>query len=203
MNIGVFGGTFDPIHLGHLIVAEEARVSLDLDEVLFLPTGQPYFKADRTISEASHRLAMVELAVESNPYFRASDMEIKRPGPTYTVDTLVELRSRVGPKAEIYVILGLDSLGELDRWHEPRRILEMSTVVGVSRPGFQELDARVLDSIRTGASTEVVLLNGPLIGVSGSEIRRRVSEGLSIRYHAPEAVERYIYDHGLYGGRHE
>ena len=203
MKIGVFGGTFDPIHFGHLIVAEEARVSLGLDEVLFLPTGQPYFKADRTISEESHRLAMVELAVESNPYFRASDMEIKRPGPTYTVDTLAELRSRLGPEAEIYVILGRDSLGELDRWHEPQRILNMSKIVGVSRPGSQELDARVLDSICTGASTGVVLLDGPLIGVSGSDIRRRVSEGLSIRYHVPEAVERYIYDHGLYGARHE
>ena len=203
MKVGVFGGTFDPIHMGHLIAAEEARVSLQLDEILFIPTGQPYFKANREITQAGHRMAMVELAVESNPHFRASNLETERPGPTYTVETLMELRDQLGAGTEIYVILGLDSLEELDRWHQPERVLEMSTIVGVSRPGSPRLDTRMLDAIRPGASARVVLLDGPLIGVSGSEIRRRVSGGLAIRYHVPEAVEAYIYEHGLYGAQPE
>ena len=200
MKVGVFGGTFDPIHNGHLIVAEEARVTLGLDEVLFIPAGQPWFKADRQITEAHHRMAMVELAVESNPSFFASDVEIKRPGPTYTVDTLMELRRQLVPEADFYVILGLDSLKELDRWHQPERVLDMAAVVGVPRPGSQDFDPKALDSISPGASDRVVLLNEPIVGISGVELRRRVAEGLSIKYRVPGPVEAYIYEHGLYRG---
>ena len=200
VNVGIFGGTFDPIHLGHLMAAEHARERLGLEEVLFLPTGQPYLKMDRPITAGHHRMAMVELAVGTNPYFRASDMEIKRPGLTYTIDTLVELRGELGPGVEIYVVLGLDSLREFHRWRQPRCILDMSTVVGVARPGSSTLGWRELDRACPGASSSIVLLDGPIIGVSGTELRRRVSKGLSIKYQVPEAVEAYVHEHGLYRG---
>ncbi|MCH7786427.1 MAG: nicotinate-nucleotide adenylyltransferase [Chloroflexi bacterium] len=198
MKVGVFGGTFDPIHVGHLIVAEEARGRLGLDEVLFVPAGQPWFKAGDGVTEARHRMAMVELAIASNPCFRASDIEIGRAGPTYTVETLIELREQLGPDSEIYLILGLDSLQEIDRWRSPERVFELATVVGMSRPGCADLDAKRLDSIFPGASDRVMMLDGPLIDISATDLRRRVSEGLSIKYRVPESVEAYIYEHGLY-----
>ena len=200
MKVGLFGGTFDPVHIGHLIVAEEARVVLDLDQVIFMPTGQPWLKAGRQITEAHHRLAMVEMAVKANRHFTASEMELRRPGDTFTVDTLLELREQRGGEEEICLILGLDSLWELHRWRQPERVLELVTVVGMSRPGFEEVDPKTLDCIRPGASGAVRLLKGPLIGISGSQLRRRVSDGLSIKYRVPESVEAYIYEHGLYGG---
>ena len=198
MKVGIFGGTFDPIHIGHLLVADEARARLGLDEVVFVPTGQPWLKAERKITKATHRMAMAKLAIASNPFFRASDMEIARPGPTYTVDTLLELRETFGLETALYVILGLDSLRELARWHRPERVLEMSTIVGMARPGFQDFDPRTLDAISPGASAKVVLVDGPLIDMSGSELRRRVAMGQSIKYRVPESVEAYIYQQGLY-----
>ncbi len=202
MKIGIFGGTFDPIHMGHLVIAEEARILLGLDEVVFIPAGRPWLKSDRTVTEGCHRMAMVALAVKPNPHFQASDVEIRREGLTYTTDTLLEIRQCLGDEVKLFVILGLDSLKELGRWHKPERILEMSTVVGMTRPGYQDFDPSTLDAIRPGASAKVILLNGPLIGISGTDIRRRVSEGLSIKYRVPEPVEAYIRHHGLYGQKH-
>ena len=198
MRVGVFGGTFDPIHVGHLIVAEEARVSLELDEVLFVTAGQPWLKEGRKITEGRHRMAMVERAVASNANFRPSDIEMNRPGPTYTVDTLAELRHNLGPRATLHLILGLDSFRELHRWHHPERLFQMCKMVGVSRPGSQDLDLRALDDIAPGASAGVTLLETPLIGVSAADIRRRLSEGMPIKYQVPECVEDYINEHGLY-----
>jgi nicotinate-nucleotide adenylyltransferase len=198
VKLGVFGGTFDPIHIGHLIIAEEARVQLGLDEVMFVPAGQPWLKADRTVTDGRHRLAMVELAVASNPCFWALDMEVERPGPSYTVDTLAELRRKLGPDAEIYLILGMDSLSQLSRWRKPERVLEMCTVVGISRPGAEDFNPSTLDAISPGASSRVILLRGPLIDISGTDIRQRVAVGLSIKYRVPEDVEAYIYEQGLY-----
>jgi nicotinate-nucleotide adenylyltransferase len=201
LKVGVFGGTFDPVHTGHLIIAEEARVRLELDEVLFIPAGQPWFKAGQTITPAYHRLAMVELAVESNPYFRPSDMEITRPGPTYTVDTLLEVHHRLGPQATIYLILGTDSLGELHRWHQPQRLFDMATLVAVSRPGYQDFDPGTLDDICQGAAENVMMLNGPQVEITGASLRQRVAQGLSIKHLAPDSVEAYIHKHRLYVGK--
>ncbi len=119
MKIGVFGGTFDPIHLGHLIVADEAWERLELDEVLFIPAGRPWIKAGTPVSAACHRMAMVEIAVRPTPWFRAVDLDVKRPGPTYTLDTLLELRSELGEEAGLYLILGLDAVQDMARWHQP------------------------------------------------------------------------------------
>jgi nicotinate-nucleotide adenylyltransferase len=198
LKTGIFGGTFDPIHMGHLIIAEEAREQLALDEVLFIPTGRPWLKAGRSITDAHHRMAMVELAIESNPHFRASDIEIKRLGLTYTVDTLVELREQQGQDTELFLILGMDALKEIGRWHNPERLFEMATLVGMSRPGYTEFDARKLDDVYEGASSLVRVLNGPLVEISGTGLRKRMSEGRSIRYRVPEGVEKYILENGLY-----
>jgi nicotinate-nucleotide adenylyltransferase len=197
-KIGVFGGTFDPIHIGHLVIAEEARCRLVLDRVLFIPTGHPYMKTQYHISHASHRLSMLQLAVEGNPGFRVADMEIRRPGPSYTIDTLADLAREYGAATSFYLILGWDSLLQFPRWREPRRILQRCTLVALPRPGFSSPDKSTLEAQLPGVSERLVLLSGPHIGISGTEIRRRVAEGLSIRYWVPDSVEKYIHDHRLY-----
>ena len=196
MRIGVFGGTFDPIHLGHLIVAEDARIALGLDEVLFIPAGQPWFKSYRRVTDACHRLAMARLAVESNPFFHVTDIEVRRSGPSYTVDTLAELRERYA-KAEFVVILGIDALREIDRWHEPRMLFEMASVAGMARPGAS-LDPSVLNAAIPGASSRMRVLDSALIDISGTDIRGRIAEGKSVRYRVPSAVAAYIRENGLY-----
>ena len=196
VRIGVFGGTFDPIHMGHLIVAEDARAALELDKVLFIPAGQPWFKSYRQITEARHRLAMVQLAVKDNSLFDVSDIEVERSGPSYTVDTLQELHELYSD-AELIVILGLDALREIDRWHQPSRVFQMASVAGMARPGAT-LDPSVLHAAIPGASSRMRLLDSALIDISGTDIRRRASAGQSIRYRVPVEVERYIYDSGLY-----
>ena len=152
MRLGILGGTFDPIHIGHLIIAEEARVSLKLDQVLFVPTGQPWMKADRSISSACHRLNMVGLATEPNPFFKVSDTEIKRPGATYTVDTLRHLRKELEDQDELFLILGMDSLSKLGNWKQSGEILDTCTLVAAPRPGSAEVDLRLLDQIKSGAA---------------------------------------------------
>ena len=196
VRIGVFGGTFDPIHMGHLIVAEDARAALELDKVLFIPAGQPWFKSYRQITEARHRLAMVQLAVKDNSLFDVSDIEVERSGPSYTVDTLQELHELYSD-AELIVILGLDALREIDRWHQPSRVFQMASVAGMARPGAT-LDPSVLHAAIPGASSRMHLLDSALIDISGTDIRKRASAGQSIRYRVPVAVERYICDNGLY-----
>ena len=196
MRIGVFGGTFDPIHMGHLIVAEDARAALELDKVLFIPAGQPWFKSYRQITEAHHRLAMVRLAVEDNPDFDVSDIEIKRSGPSYTVDTLAELREQY-IDAELIVILGVDALREIDRWHQPRKLFELASVAGMARPGAS-VNLSVLHAAIPGSSSRIRLIDSALIDISGTDIRRRVAAGQSVRYRVPAAVERYVREQGLY-----
>ena len=198
MKLGILGGTFDPIHLGHLLIAEEARVTLELDEVVFIAAGQPWMKEGAPISDARHRLSMVRLAVGANPFFHVSALEIDRTGPTYTVDTLEELQSQADHDRHMYLILGMDSLKGLPRWERSESLLKLCTLVAVPRPGHHKREMGFLDDIQPGASTEVVLLESPEVDISGTEIRRRVSEGLPVRYMVPEGVERYIYSHGLY-----
>lgn len=198
MKLGVFGGTFDPIHMGHLVVAEEAREQLGLDEVVFVPAGEPWFKADMRITDAGHRFAMVELAVASNPAFLTSDLEMVRSGPSYSVDTLELLHKSLGDAVELFVVLGADALADLARWHKPKRILELATVVGVARPSHLSVDLQQMATDLESSEDRLKLLRGPLTEVSGTEIRRRVREGLSIRYLVPEPVEAYLQEHMLY-----
>ena len=198
MRIGVLGGTFDPVHIAHLVIAEEARTRLSLEEVVFIPTGQPWLKADKPVSPGEQRLEMVRLAISSNPFFRASSMELGRSGPTYSVDTLEVLQEEWGPEAEIYFILGMDALLSLPQWKDPARLLELCTPVAFTRP---DQPPSALDDIAKqlpGLKQRVQLVEGPQIGVSGTEIRRRVAAGSSTRYLVPPAVEQFIAQHGLY-----
>ena len=197
-KIGVFGGTFDPVHVGHLIAAEEARASLSLDEVVFVTAGWPWFKEGRPLTCAGHRLAMVELAVADHARFRVWDVEVRRPGPSYTADTLEELRAGLGEEAELYLVVGSDVLSEMSRWQRPDRVVEMATIVGMRRPGAGEIDLDQLDGVSPEARSRTLLLDGPRIEVSGADLRRRVAEGRPIRYMVPAAVERYIREHRLY-----
>lgn len=196
MRLGVFGGTFDPVHTGHLIVAEDARAALSLDQVLFVPAGEPWFKSYRRITPARHRLAMARIAIDGNPHFSVTDIEIARSGPSYTVDTLAQLR-RERPDAELFVILGIDALREIDRWHEPRRLFQMAQVVGMARPGAS-LDPSVLNAAIPGASDRLRMVDSALIDISGTDIRRRAAACESLRYRVPPDVEAYIRAEGLY-----
>ena len=144
---------------------------------------------------------MTRLAVAGNPHFAVSDMEVRRDGPTYTSDTLAELRREKGKEVELYLILGIDALNELHRWHRPHDVLDLATIVGVTRPGAETVDRAALESIREGASDEVVIVDGPLIDISAADIRRRMAEGLSVRGIIPQAVEDYAKRHELYGSK--
>ncbi len=200
MKLGIFGGTFDPIHNGHLVVAEYARMEMDLARVLFIPAGQPWFKDGQPVADSKHRLEMVRLAITDNPHFAVSDMEIRRDGPTYTIDTLAALRKEVGVDDEFYFILGVDALNELHRWRRPRDVLDMATVVGVKRPGVEAVERSALESIRDGASDEVVIVDGPRVDISAADVRQRMAKGLSVQGMVPHTVEDYARRHGLYEG---
>jgi nicotinate-nucleotide adenylyltransferase len=200
MRVGVIGGTFDPIHIGHLIIAEGARDALDLQRVIFVPAGQPPHKRSSQISPAEHRLEMVRLAIAGNGHFTASRVDIDRGGPSYTVDTIRLLHDAWGADARIYFLIGGDSLAELPMWYQPERLLEICQVVAVPRPGY-ELDLESLDVKIPGASERIQMLSMPLVDLSATEIRDRIRDRRSIRYLVPHAVERYIYRHHLYRER--
>ena len=198
MNIGVMGGTFDPIHNGHILVAEEARARLNLAEVLFIPAGLPWLKPNRTITPAEHRVEMVRLAVADKPYFKLSTMEVERSGPTYTADTLVELREQIAPGDELFFIVGWDDLAQLPQWQKPSQLVKLCFIVAVSRPGYPSPDLKSLEGIIPGLSQRVLLMDKPEVDISASEIRDRVSQGLPISHLVPEPVNRYIKQHKLY-----
>ena len=198
MKIGVLGGTFDPVHLGHLMVAEEAGVSLDLSEIILVPAGQPLLKPSHPITPAEHRLQMLRLAVADRPYLRVSAMEIERPGPSYTVDTIAELRGQYDSKDEIFFILGWDSLAQLPEWREPPRLIKMCYLVAVPRPGFQRPNLEALEASIPGISQRVVFLEKPHIDISASAIRERAARGLPLHRLVPEPVAEYIRRQKLY-----
>lgn len=204
-RLGVLGGTFDPIHVGHLAIAEEAREALGLERVLFVPAGRPWQKVDRAVSEASDRLAMVELAIAGNPAFECSRIEVERPGPTYSVDTLAALAAverAAGREPDLWFILSAEALRGLPTWREPDRLLELCRLAVVPRAGIGErgepVDEGWLRANLPGREGRVRSLAGPRLGISASEIRARVAAGRSIRYLVPDAVAAYIGDHGLY-----
>ena len=198
MNIGVLGGTFDPIHMGHLIVAEETKVRLNLAEILFVPAGLPWLRVNSPISAAEHRVQMVRLAIGDKPYFKLSTIEVKRAGPSYTVDTIAELKGRLGVRDELFFILGWDSLAELPEWREPSRLIKMCHLVAVPRVGYSLPDLNGLEAAIPGLAQRVILLDTPEIDISASVIRQRVAQGLPIDHLVPEPVDRYIREQGLY-----
>ncbi|MBM3939735.1 MAG: nicotinate-nucleotide adenylyltransferase [SAR202 cluster bacterium] len=198
MRRGVLGGTFDPIHTGHLILAQEVQWRLGLDGIWFMPAGLPWMKKGEALTDREHRRAMVELAIESNPKFHLSTLELDRPGETYTVDTLEELRSGPMADGEILFIMGVDTLHSMHRWRNPARVLELALLVVALRPGHGKIDLTELLKIDPHAWERIMTLRMPLIEISGTELRRRVGVGEPVRYLVPDAVADYIAAHGLY-----
>ena len=190
-RLGLFGGTFDPPHFGHLALAEWARESLRLDLVLFVPAGQPPHKRRSDLSAAKDRLAMTRLAVRGQPAFRVSSIETRRTGPSFTVDTLRLLRDRY-PGARCFLLIGADSLADLDHWRDPEEIVKLATLAVAIRPG-----ERIPRATRA-FGRRPVWLDNPGLEISSSAIRARARSGRSIRYLVPDAVARYIERRGLY-----
>ena len=207
LRIGVLGGTFDPPHLGHLRAAETARTALGLASVRFVPAGEPWLKAGRRITPAAHRLRMAELAIAGNPHFALCDWEVRRAGPSYTVDTLERLRRELPANAELYFIVGSDVLSDFHRWRRPERVLELCRLAVVGRPGGGDdsddgdddgigaLAARFPQAVAAGA---VVRTPGSAVSCSASELRQALAEGRSVGCRVPDAVAAYIAEQGLY-----
>ena len=184
------GGTFDPIHHGHLVAASEVASQFELDEVVFVPTGEPWQKSDRAVSEAEHRYLMAVIATASNPRFWVSRVDIDRGGPTYTVDTISDIAS-IRPGAELFFITGADALSQIMSWKEPDEALELAHFVGVTRPGYVLSDAHLPRSTAT-------LVDVPAMAISSSAIRGRVRAGMPVWYLVPDGVVQYIAKHRLY-----
>ncbi len=195
-RLGVLGGTFDPPHLGHLILAETATSTLGLDRVLFVPAGDPPHKQGRPITATAHRLAMLELAIAGNGRFAVSRVDVDRPGPHFTVDMLALLH-KAHPGAQLYFILGGDSLADLVTWRDPAGIVAAARLAVNQRPGAA-FDLEALERNIPGISARLSIVDEPLIGLSGSLLREQMAQGHSIRYQVPDAVLEYIEAHGLY-----
>jgi nicotinate-nucleotide adenylyltransferase len=193
-RIGVMGGTFDPIHLGHLVAAEEARWQFDLDRVVFVPAGRPWQKPVG-VTPPEDRYRMTVLATASNPAFTVSRLEIDHPGPTYTVDTLRQLRAEQADGTRLYFIIGADAILQLLTWKEPDQVLAQAEFIAASRPGF-DLD-RLVSQV-PGAAGRIHRMEIPALAISASDLRTRVARGAPIQYLVPDGVARYIHKHGLY-----
>ncbi len=196
-RVGVLGGTFDPVHLGHLILAEEARDQLDLSIVYFVPAGDPPHKRDRRLAPVDDRVRMIELAIAGNPTFRASRVDADRPGPHYTLDMVRIFQEQLPPGGELYFLMGYDSLAELPGWHRPAELLAACRLVALTRYDVP-LDWDYLEASLPGIRQRVTLLDMPELEIASNQIQARVHAGRSIRYLVPEEVRRYIEQQGLF-----
>ena len=196
LRFGVIGGTFDPLHYGHLVLAENGRVQLGLDRVLFVLAGQPPHKPDRPLTPAHHRVAMVEAAIADNPAFVLSRVDLDRPGPHYTVEMLVLLREE-NPQAELFFLIGGDSLAQFLIWRDPAGIARRAWLAVMQRSGY-EPDLEALERAVPGLRERLVWLDAPYLDIAASDLRRRAREGLPLRYLVPPPVEAYIREHHLY-----
>ncbi|MFM1957604.1 MAG: hypothetical protein RLZ41_1003 [Actinomycetota bacterium] len=190
IRLGVMGGTFDPIHYGHLVAASEAASAFELDKVLFVPTGEPWQK--QTITDAEHRLAMTKLAIDGNSLFEISTVDVRRAGPTYTLDTLRDIHES-NPEADVFFITGADSIAQIDSWKDSSQIWPLAHFVGVTRPGHSL-------EVPKSAAGEVSLLEIPALAISSTDIRARVESGKPIDYLLPNSVIDYIHANHLYQG---
>ena len=197
-RIGLMGGTFDPIHYGHLVIAEEVYATLNMDEMIFIPAGQPPHKPGRVVTSVQHRLAMLELALASNPHFTISLVEIDRPGLSYLVDTLRILRTQMGTNVELSFVMGWDSLEELHTWYEPEGILEeLDTLVAVGRPGYVDEGAynnKQLEARLPGISQRLRVVQAPRLSVSSTDLRQRIAQGSQSNIRYPKQSSSYIFN---------
>ncbi len=198
MRLGLFGGTFDPVHYGHLLLAEQCREQCRLDEVWFIPTGNPPHKQTEGISPGETRAEMLELATAGVPHFVVSRMELAREGKTFTVDTLTELHTE-DPNRELFFLIGADSLTDLPTWREPARIVELARIVAVNRGDRPQPDlGRLTDQFGRSVTAGIEIVTMPGIDLSATDVRSRVRQGKSIRFMTPRAVEAYIAANKLY-----
>ena len=198
MKVGVLGGTFDPVHIGHLIIAEAVQVQLRLEKVLFVPAGQPWLKLQHPITPVGYRVEMLRLAILPNLYFELSNVEVERSGPSYTIDTMVELRNRLGAQADLFFILGCDALAQFAEWKEPSKLIQLCRLAVVPRANLAFSALEDLERHIPGITDRVSYVATPIIDISSSQIRERVARGLSIRYLVPDKVEEYIAQRRLY-----
>ena len=196
-KIGIMGGTFNPIHKGHIQIAQSAYEQYHLDEVWFMPNHIPAYKDNTEIVSGIDRYRMVEMAIETYAYFKASDFELKQDGATYTCNTLALLKKRY-PQHEFYFIMGADSLYHIESWKDPEKILEMATIVVAGRAGTGTSLSSQIEYIENKYDATIYRLNSPVLEISSNDIRRRVRDGESIRYLLPSKVVDYIYGHNLY-----
>ena len=189
-RVGIMGGTFDPIHHGHLVAANEVAGLYELDEVIFVPTGEPWQKSERQVSPAEHRYLMTVIATASNPRFWVSRVDIDRPGPTYTIDTIRDIAAQ-RPGAELFFITGADALAQILSWKDAGHALKLAHFVGVTRPGYELSDAHL-------PTDAVTLVDVPAMAISSSDCRERVADRRPVWYLVPDGVVQYITKHGLY-----
>jgi nicotinate-nucleotide adenylyltransferase len=192
---GVMGGTFDPIHQGHLVTAEEALQQFDLDEVVFVPTGLPWMKEHGVVSPAEDRYLMTVIATASNPRFSVSRMEVDRDGPTYTVETLRGLKAELGRDSELFFITGADAVLEIVQWKQPQELFDLAQFIAATRPGY---DIAAFEAYAPNRHPGITVMHVPALAISSTDIRARVAEGRPIRYLVPESVKSYIEKAGLY-----
>ncbi|MEX0785209.1 MAG: nicotinate-nucleotide adenylyltransferase [Dehalococcoidia bacterium] len=196
VKLGVLGGTFDPPHAAHLVLAEQARELLALDRVLWVPAGEPWRKADRAITPAEHRVQMVRLAIAGNEAFELSTLELERDGPSYSVDTLAALRE-LRPEDELVFVMGEDALHDLPNWREPERIIELAQLGVAAREGLRTSPEQ-LDGLLPGLAGRVLWITMPRLDISATDLRERAAAGRSLRYLVPDAVARYIAQQAIY-----
>ena len=196
-RIGILGGTFDPVHIGHLILAEEAWARLELEKVFFVPAGDPPHKRGQTISPVHHRLRMLALALADNSHFAISTVDVDRSGPNYTVDMVRLLREEQGDQCELFFLMGFDSLMDLPNWRKPDELLRLCRLVALTRFGYK-IDWNHLEGALPGIRERVTLLPMPELEIASHILQQRVREGWPIRYQVPTEVEQYIFEHNLY-----
>lgn len=197
-RIGILGGTFDPIHVGHLMTAEAVRDEFSLDKVIFIPAAVPPHKMDQQVTEARHRYLMTVLATTSNPHFDVSSIEMDRPGPSYTIDTIYELKRQYGENTDLFFITGADAIADIPTWDRIEELLGLCQFIAATRPGFLPNVDNIKDYFGELGSTRIHRLETPELEISSTNIRERLKRGFSIKYIVPAAVEDYIYKEGLY-----
>jgi nicotinate-nucleotide adenylyltransferase len=197
-KVGILGGTFDPVHNAHMAIIDEARLELELEEIILVPAGIPWMKSNRTITVAEHRVRMLRLAIADRYGFYISTAEIDRPGPSYTVDTLEEFNKEYQGLADLFFLLGWDNLPELPRWKNPERIIELCTLVAFPRPGTSPPDIVAVDQIIPGLSKHIICMEKPNLDIRATEIRERTAKGMDITHLVPAPVAEYIKQNRLY-----
>ncbi len=201
-GLGIFGGTFNPIHMGHLRLAQEVCKRMDLEKIVFVPDALPPHKLGTGFAPAQDRFNMVQLAIQEYPNFIVSDIELRRTGLSYTIDTLRELHD-IHPNKDLYFIIGADSVQQLHTWHNAHEMIQLATFVGVVRPGYDAVLDEAVKHFGEIAKKRILLLDTPKYDISATKIRERIAEGLPIDGLVPDCVKQYIEDKGLYRGQDE